>query len=346
MPEEGEASLTFEMEAGAGPTGVVKLPNGKPAAGVQVAMATAKQQVSVSNGEMQTDFAAGHGVTDAEGRFEMPFPEGDYAIVCVGSSGWAVVYADQKTTNVEATLEPWGGLVGVAMRGAEPLSGEDVSVYRSQPRDANSPLVWWSYQTKTDDNGQFRFDRLQTGPATVTRRIRYANRGDSWMSANTHTMNLNILPSITFAIQLGGMGRNVTGRLTVPADFADQVAWHMGSVSLTERRAPTGVEGFFYRLGQAIGQATAGHFTSSPPQQRDNPATYAAAIADDGRFEIEDVPPGDYELRVTLYAAPVGNDFDYNPVGNLRANVVVEAADGDGTDPVDVGVHELVMNKR
>lgn len=346
MPEEGEVSLTFEMESGSGPTGVVKLPNGRPAAGVKVAMATAKQQVGVYDGEMETDYAAGHGVTDAEGRFEMPYPEGDFAIVCIGDAGWAVVHADQETTTVEATLEPWGGLVGVAMRGTEPLSEEDVSVYRSQSSGVNSPRVFWSYQTKTDDDGHFNFDRLQTGPATVTRRVRYADRGNSWMSANTHTVNVNILPNITFAVQLGGMGRNVTGRLTVPADFADKVAWHMGSVSLTERREPTGVEGFFYRLGQTIGQATAGNFTSSPPRQQDNPPTYAAAIADDGSYQIDDVPSGDYELRVTLYAAPVGNDFDYNPAGNLRAKVVVEEAEQDSSEPMDVGEHELVMIKR
>lgn len=342
LPEEGEVSLVFEMVAGSGPTGVVKLPDGSPASGVKVAMATSNQQVSVYNGELETDFAAGNGVTDAEGRFKMPFPESDFAIVCVGDVGWAVVYADQATETVEATLEPWGGLVGVALRGNEPRADEQISLYTMQTYDINAPRVYWQSHTKTDDSGHFAFERLQSGPATVSRRVRYADRGDSWMSANSHTVNVDVRAGETATVQLGGTGRTVTGRLTIPADYNDEVAWHMGSVSLTEQLRPTGVQGFFYELGEAIGHVS--ELSRGKPVQpapRTQPCSYAATIDEEGRFEIEDVPPGDYRLRVTLYAPVTGSDFNWNPVGRLDDSVTVAETDQDTSQPADLGEHEL-----
>lgn len=344
LPTESQVELTFEMEPGTGPAGIVKLPDGSPAAGVKVAMATANQQVAIYNGEMQTDFAAGHGVTDDQGRFQMPFAEGDFAIVCVGDAGWAVVQANQDAEQIEATLEPWGRVEGISLRGAEPIRDEQISCYRNQSYEQNAPRVFWQSYVQTDSEGRFVFERLHSGEATFARNVRYADRGNTWMSANTHTVTVDVKPNETNSIHMGGTGRQVFGQLTAPADMAERVDWKMGAVSLQTRRNPTGSRGFFYDLGRVLGQASSLGVEDAPPATDERPsATYSSAIDAAGRFEIVDVPPGDYDLQVTLYEKLDGNDNNFQNLGMLRTFVTIPA---EGEGPFDLGKHELQFHAR
>ncbi len=63
---------------------------------------------------------------------------------------------------------------------------------------------------------------------------------------------------------------------------------------------------------------------------------FAASLDKDGRFRIDDVPPGHYELTVTIDAPPVLNRP--GPVKELgQVKVPVYVAEGDDDVPVDLG---------
>ena len=79
-----------------------------------------------------------------------------------------------------------------------------------------------------------------------------------------------------------------------------------------------------------------------PPLRRN----YGAVFAADGSFRIDDVPAGDYTLKISLLDLPNTN-FDNlreNPkiIGSLEMDVTVPVTNGDEAEPpVDLGILRL-----
>ncbi len=67
--DEGEVTINFEMEEGTGPSGTVKTPDGKPAVGATLMVATREEGLYFHNGEAQTDRGKPSAIADEQGKY-------------------------------------------------------------------------------------------------------------------------------------------------------------------------------------------------------------------------------------------------------------------------------------
>ena len=348
--DEGQIEINFELEAGSGPTGVVRLPSGEPAAGAEVAMAsTGSNQIYISNGRTTRQNDTPSTTSDSEGRFELPFPEADFAVVAVHDFGWAQGSGEIDSDNLELTLQPWARVKGTARRGAEPRSSETVTLYQNQRYDQNRPYVYWQNNAVTDTTGHFSFDRVRAGEHSLALMVSYGNMGNgARMSTYSQTKPISVEAGETVTVDLGGSGTLVRGRLTIPEGKESLIDFNMGVVTLQENRVPTfqGGLGIFRAVGQAIAQGTAGfsragRASQSPSFARSNalPRSFSGTIAADGKFEIPDVMPGSYRATCTIYQIQAGGNYNWQPQATL--NTPAEVPQGEET--LDLGDLQITV---
>ncbi len=319
LPDEEEVNIDFELEKGIPPSGVVKLPDGSPVPGAEIALATPDRSVSIQDGEIRNRYNLLSTNSDKEGRFAFSHAESNYALICAQEDGWAYVDSDQFETSPEIVLQPWSQVSGQVKQGTQALAGEEVNLVSSPSYVPSQPRVNWTSQSETDDSGNFTFQRVKAGTTAVSRRIRYAQRGDgggTWTVS--HTALVEIGAGETAQVVVGGEGRILNGQLAMPDTYDGEISWKMGIVQIVEQ-APSDIEEPKWQ-------------TYSPFKLR-----YASAIWSDGSFEVRDVLPGEYQLKVTLYpkVQPLG---PWKPIGTVTQNLTVPES---GSEPVDLG--ELVL---
>lgn len=343
--DEGETTLDFELEKGSGPSGIVRLPNGQPAEGVKLMIATLDNNLYFQNGAEQNQSGNSAAVTDAEGRFQLPFPDDVYEVVGLHDEGWC--QASESELGLDEsnrlTLEPWAAVKGNLELGGKKLSGEQINLsYQDQRYDSNRPRIYWSNSSTTDGEGDFRVERLRSGTVNIGRRVAFADTGQGGhMSTISHTEQVELEPGKTATVQIGGSGRRVEGRMVPPEDFEGTVPWHMGSVQLYQT-TPNTSSNFFYKVGEALSRAS-GDTTSRATAQQQHRRSYAVAIDNEGRFQIEDVEPGTYGMRVQIYAIPEGNRYNWNPMANYSRNITIPETEEEPAEAIDLGEMELQM---
>ncbi|SIN77483.1 hypothetical protein SAMN05444166_0771 [Singulisphaera sp. GP187] len=128
-------------------------------------------------------------------------------------------------------------------------------------------------------------------------------------------------------VRIGGKGHPVVGRVVLKAAPGAHVDWRQNQPATMER-----TQGF-NPLQKHVGQ---------DPHQYDR---FAASLDKDGRFRVDDVSPGHYELTVTIDAPPVSNQpGPGNELG--RVKVFVDVPEGDDDAPVNLGEIEAEVKGR
>jgi len=345
--DAGEVRLDFELEAGEGPSGIVKTPAGEPAAGAEVAMAIANQYTQVYNGKFQDHSEAPKATADAAGRFQLPFPDDNYLVVVLHETGWKQLTAKQLEDNAEVALEPWSKIEGKLLQGQEPLAGEQIYVYAQTQHRQGQPNVNWSNNTQTDSDGSFVLERLRAGDVNISRHISYGDIGSgARMGTYSHSEHVKLEAGKTAQVQIGGIGNTLKGRLVVPEDYEGEVLWAMGLVRFNEQNPNSALKNPLQALGRAIalfGQKPKPTAQAAPQKY---PRNYATTIAEDGSFEIHDVAAGKYKMSVQILEPPQGGNYRWNPIATFNKLITVPEVKAESDDElVDLGEHELTMIK-
>lgn len=345
--DEGEVSINFELEVGSGPSGIVRTPDGEPAAGVELIVATPSETISIYNGHAQQYEGRPTAKTDAEGRYQLPFFDSDnIRLICRHDTGFAQLTDEGLAVSSDITLQKWGIVEGTVREGDQPLANEPVQLYFNQAYRQGEPHVYWSYSATTDAEGKFKFDRVAGSEAIVARRVEFCKTDQgSMMSSYSHSQPVTLVPGEPVQVVLGGEGRSVAGQLVVPEEFKDLQHWNMCSVQIYEidPSQQRNASGFFRALGQAIGQI--GSQPAKPPKRKFR-RSYASAVDEMGNFAITDVQPGQYQMTVQLYSLPQGQNYNWQPVGNLHQRIEIpKIEDEEPQDPIDLGELELKMTR-
>jgi hypothetical protein len=337
---EQNVQLEFKLEKGKGPQGAVKLADGSPVAGAEVLMAIAnQQQLYISNGRYQQGREAISAKTDDKGQFELPFPEAEFKLICLGDAGWGEYEGGVDADNLEITLQPWAKVAGVVKRGDEPLANEPIYLsWQEAYQQGQHPRVYWSYQAATDAAGRFTFDRVRSGSFSVSRQLKYGEMGGSWMNASDHATEVVAKPGETTEMQIGGSGRTIKGKLTVPQGQEATVQWSMGAVQMYESSPSSAASNLFQVLGQAIAQSTAPQ--AAPAGLQNIVRRSYGSTLDDGNFEFFDVEPGTYQITLQLYGVE-GNQRNWNNLANFSKVITVE--EGPEDEVIDLGEMEIIM---
>jgi len=177
--------------------GTVLLPNGRPAAGAQVALTATGYQLELNHAELigNTSLVV---IADRDGRFSLPPKQSALGIVALNENGYAEVGVREFENGSKITLQPWGRIEGVLRIGARLGTNEEVSLAvfgRIESIFHNSP----AYRAVTDREGKFVF----TDVPPVVCGVSHKGVGDQF----------TIMAGQTNRITVGGTGRPVIGKL-------------------------------------------------------------------------------------------------------------------------------------
>ena len=203
-----------------------------------------------------------------------------------------------------------GALEGVVRIGRQ--IARNVAVTYQPSRFANERAWSHQYETITDNEGHFAFDRVFPGKGIAARVIVVEN-GMMQSHAPTNPVQVEVLRGKTSQAQIGGKGRLVVGRVD------------------TGGRIRTGT-----MLGAFIRNRRV------PDQFSDY---YSFKVEPDGSFRIDDVRLGKYALdlritepmpfRGTFTTAPLRPGV---PVGTVNLDFSVpEMPDGQNDEPLELG---------
>lgn len=182
LQPESRTNLDFELQKGAGPHGLVLLPDGTPAPDASLALLCAgDQQVSLTaKGELQC--------WQKQDRVKFTEPDGSFAvapeldmleIAITAEAGFKLVAVEELATNSRVKLEPWGKIKGVLHRASNLSSNEDLDLALQQHHPGPGPLSL-QFHTTTDDQVRFEFDHVPPGNLQINGRNMINTHAWSW----------------------------------------------------------------------------------------------------------------------------------------------------------------------
>jgi peroxiredoxin len=320
-------------------SGILLQPDGKRAAGADAALRE-WDMISIKNGRIDTVWTSMPEIhltrAGADGHFELPPREGKVMVFAVHDSGWGEWVRDgQGAAAAPMTLRPWSTVEGTLVEAGKPSAGSTIRLEPmlsgSMPanRSEYSARSFFDYETTTDAQGHFVFERVIDGT--------------SQMTAERFTVSLDLKPGEHRVLQLGGMGRPIIGKVVIPDDLKGKV--EMPSSGYLSAVRPTFIPlAGFDALADDQKQKLRDEFKQSAIYRTyiERPTTYAVTVKPDGTFRAEDVIAGDYMLGISI----LGSEPDSRGVIPLLATArmmitVPEIPGGRSDEPLDVSNAEF-----
>jgi hypothetical protein len=318
----GEVAPTFDFaltRAGAADllTGVVLRPKGPPAAGAEVALVTPQHPLLFET--KLRAFNRGNGMsvakTGPDGRSSFDKPRSEYMLAAMSDVGYAEATPGGHGKLGTLALQPWGKVKGRARIGHQPAAYQVVAFERhgAHPVGLRGVFGFYQRETRTDAQGDFSFDRVSPGAGEVSRVVLADFADGSGQHVGCWQEPVDAAPGQTVLVHIGVRGRPVVGRIALQAAPGADVDWRQNRPTTLEKDR------------------------STEPVPDPNPyVRYAANFDKGGRFRIDDVPPGRYELTVTIDAPPVpGRAEPPRELGKVK--LPAEVPPGSDDVPVDLG---------
>jgi protocatechuate 3,4-dioxygenase beta subunit len=334
---EANQPLEFALERGRGPGGIVLGVDGQPLADAQVAVGTPGRPVSLADGHMQS-MATETVTTGPDGRFTL-LPESEaYTVVAVHESGFGRATQKEFEQKGEIRLEAWGRIEGQVRKGTAGVPEQTIYI-NSQDPSQNRPAVNSYFQLVTDKEGKFLAERVVPGEVVLYREGRREQT-----NSFAGVQRVTVKAGETVKVTLGGAGRAVTGRFSPPMGASGKIDWRYFMFQLqAERKAPKVPADVaakdpdavqkWYEAWLASDDGKASHLDDQP--------TYCR-VREDGTFQLDDVPGGNYYLCACLFEKPddAAGSAAVRAIGNVVKQVRVPGDDA-GDAPMDLGAIEL-----
>ncbi len=240
----GAKTVDFELTPAEPISGVILLPNGRPADDAEVRIIDSKNgredifrnELQPRYGEEPKDYLR----TQSDGKFSFrPRKEG-YLIVCAHEKGCALAFKDEVEKGT-ITLKPWARVELTLMKGKQPRAGQPVSLfgggYACGAWDPERPMPLFQTPYTSDVNGKVVAEKVFPDiPYWIEMRDR--SFGDSSVDNYAPRLTLGqkqIVPESgkTSKVQVGGVGSPVVGKVSLPDSFRDKIQWDYAKISLS-----------------------------------------------------------------------------------------------------------------
>ncbi|HEV3342117.1 MAG TPA: M56 family metallopeptidase [Pirellulales bacterium] len=310
---------------GSGPTGKVLLPNGSPAVGAEVGLATQSKRAFLKLGMFDRPQNQAEVIkTDADGRFAfLPQQEEPFLLLIVHEAGFAERHGSEFNPDEPIVLEAWGRIEGLVLVGTKPDANSKVTFLPDRPPSRRTfPYVFaYDYTTDSDEGGRFSFDRVIPGSGSVCRVV-----VKPFLDACQYTCGwqtpVEIQPANMAKVVVGGRGRPVIGSVTLRGGAEVMADWTTNELARIEA------------------------WDKETNQRAEPAARFTASLDKSGRFVIPDVPAGDYRLTVPVSSPPTPNAYGPGKaIGRAVREFTVSGLPGCGRsdEPLDLGVLEAEL---
>jgi uncharacterized RDD family membrane protein YckC len=309
---------------------VALLPDGTPAADARVWVGTEKDP-SLSCFQPGDYYPRGLQKiqVDAAGRFNLPAVPDDTLVIVTHPAGILVTTAAPARQASPIRLQPFGQVEGRLLSEGKPKPGAQICIDLLQ----NQSGLALNRSAVTGADGRFQLTNLVAGEYRLYRMFLPRRRQEGGFAVHpSHQKIVSVKPGETVSLQWGGDGRSVVGQ-ALPENPAVTVDWLSGSYSL-ELMLASPATGLAKFVRESYGLAT-----SSAQQLKAARAerSYHLEFGENGSFRAEDVPPGEYELRIRV-TKPAALSRDHLQLeGEVLGALVQSVTIPTGTEPYDLG---------
>jgi thiol-disulfide isomerase/thioredoxin len=165
---DGDQRLDFALTKGEGITGAVYSPDGKPAAGADVAVCTEEDGALLGKGRILDRFQNTVVIADDKGEFIIPAPAEPQSICAVCEAGFAETNISGAKGPFRITLAPWGAIQGIAIAAGKLLQGEKIALLRNSGQPGVS-VDRDEFSVKTGVDGSFMISNVPPGNVALFR---------------------------------------------------------------------------------------------------------------------------------------------------------------------------------
>ncbi|MCX7009709.1 MAG: carboxypeptidase-like regulatory domain-containing protein, partial [Kiritimatiellaeota bacterium] len=343
--DDQQQPIDFLLTRGRIASGIVRLPDGRPASDATVLLGTRTEVAYVRNGRNLLQNERRAVKTGTDGRFAFPAEAAPFTLVVLHEQGCAKILDTELAALPEIVLQPWGRIEGTLRVGNKPGAGEKLAVWP----DSNTPQVVQEYTTMAGQDGRFVFEKVPPGKSKVGRVIRTRWTENNWWEGPGHQVAVTVPPGQTVTIQVGGTGRAVVGRIVAPVGSTNGVNWprvsYSGSIGLPQPAYPKDFDSMSPKEKRAWLDAwqTSAEGKAFIEAQRGRQILYVITVNADGSFRADDMPSGDYVLRVEAELTSKDNPGGQRTcVGKLRHPFTIPDIPGGRSDePLDLGTLEV-----
>ncbi len=334
--------------------GTVLLPDGSPAVGVEVALCTAGVRVMLNGTAFETG-AFGNAArlngadyrrkTDSQGAFAFDPKPGAHTLVAVGPAGLGQVRCFEYSQPLEIRLQAWGRIEGTVRTRDGQWADRKVIWHRPGNLTRWFTLFYKSegIAARSDATGKFTLENVPPGDGR-------AAIDDGPHTAPVLSPWIQVKPGEIAQVQIGGVGRPVTGKLVGPPsleirNWTNQVTLARLQSEYDSYGMPKDLTGNAQERWKLEFEDTeAGRIWSR------NQNLYDFKVGPDGSFSIPEVLPGKYWLFVNVGQGYLGSGPDSTAsrpgedtqVAQASLRMTVPDASGDNGWPVDLG--DIVLN--
>lgn len=293
--EEGYQRYDVRMKKGSGPSGVVRKPDGTPAAGVAVFMGPVPGRIVLKNGNSnarETKYVR----ADENGAFAFSPLYPEFRLAVIDEAGYVIRECTLDEDSYDLELAPPATIDGEVVIGGEPSAYERLKITFDASYNAGLEM---EHGANTDPDGRFMLAGLPPGEAKIEL---LQNTGNQDASVDTKLVDLKRGERVR--VLVGGNGRAVTGRVDFPEDLPSDFDHRSQPFMIVSVPPELPVPDDVDRNDREAFQAwyTEWLATNEGRAYRESQRVLTAEIQSDGTFRLPYLAPGDYGASWRLVA--------------------------------------------
>ncbi|MHC5538147.1 sigma-70 family RNA polymerase sigma factor [Singulisphaera rosea] len=327
-------------------SGIVRLPDGSPAVGAIVTLATNSQRVSLKDGRDMDPERHPTVTTGSDGRFAFPHQDEPAVLLAYHERGQARILEEDFAKSHVMTIQPWGRVEGTLKVGTSPRAFQVVVLFQGRTSGREDRRVdYQAASTESDSSGRFFFEHVIPGDIRVGR----ASSASSWITSGPW-LSLEVAPGAAVHVTVGGSGRPVVGRFVAKPDAIPNLDWSSLRFTLTPQikfprvNVPEGLTGEKRAEWiKAWRQSEAG-IAYMRRSDRESSGYYQIKVEADGSFRIEDVIAGAYQWIII----PTSPSSEHRRFWSVTpgTTTIPEIPGGRGDTPLELGELTLAPSEQ
>lgn len=305
-------------------------------------------------------------VTDSNGSFTAAISEKPFSLVVIHEKGMAEISDQDIREPLNINLFQWGRAEGTYYTEGKPKASQEIRVVDVRACDPNRIRTVFRYNTVTDLNGHFVFEKIQPNSNLAISNVRELS-----VSATNYANSsiIRIPAGQTMVINIGGAGRKVIARLILPDGYKNQYL-RRKIIVLENRRlavqewAKQYFPGTYEKMSDEDRQRWLRDFyqTNAGREFKEQSRkiaknedlkeikekrfkSYSSQLAEDGTISFEDVEEGTYTLAVYLNKNEP-EAIENNEVCGINYSIdVADANESPLEKPLELGDIKLEVKK-